>query len=71
MAPLGAALAFVQKINGSNVSLMEWQERLESAVNLYRLPTMLIAELVINFLEDDASQAIMVLPGEECANLEK
>lgn len=71
VAPLAAALAIVQKINDSNVSLKGWEERLESAVHLYPMPTKLIAELLNNFLEDDASQAIIVLSEEECANLEQ
>lgn len=61
IAPLGAALALVPKFNRSNISLSEWEESLESAACLYRVPTRLIAELAITSLEEDAHQAVMVL----------
>lgn len=71
MPLLGLSLALVLKFSGFNIPVAEWEERPESAVCLYQDPAQLIMELAINFLEDGARQAVMVLPEEDQTTLEK
>lgn len=71
MSTLGVALALVPKFNGSNISLSELEERLESTACLYQVPTWLNTELAINCLKDDASRAVMVLLEEVWASLKQ
>lgn len=69
MAPLGSALALIPKFSVSNNPLAEWEERLEGAAHLYRVPAWLVADLAINSLEGDARHAVMAMPEEEQAIL--
>lgn len=71
VATMAPALALVPKFSGSNISLLEWEERLESAMCLYQVTTRLSAELAINSLVDDAHQAVMVLLKDKGVSLEQ
>lgn len=65
MAPYGAALALIPKFNGTNISLADWVERLDSSARLFQIPTERLADLAINALEGEARRAVMVLPEKD------
>lgn len=71
MAPLGTTLALVPRFNSTNIPLAEWEERLVSAAHLDQIPAQLMAELAINSLENDARRAMMALPKEDWAPLNR